>query len=50
MASIPVSKVAKGLLIDAENYARSRKTDSNPQEATSITYENSDILALLSTN
>lgn len=41
--SIPVSTVAKAMLIDAEKYARNKEADP-----AAITYENSDILALLS--
>ena len=48
-ASILVSKVAKGLVIEAVNFAKTKKTDINQQQ-TSITYENNDILTLLSTN
>ena len=49
MSSISVANVAKGLLADAENYARSRKNEGTQQETpSSVTYENEEILALLS--
>lgn len=48
-SSIPVSKVAKGLVLEAESFAKSKQTNTNPQPS-SITYENSDILELLSAN
>lgn len=41
--SIPVSTVAKAMLVEAEKYARNKEADP-----AAITYENSDILALLS--
>ncbi|XP_068693317.1 oxidoreductase HTATIP2-like [Montipora capricornis] len=47
-SSIPVSKVAKGLIIEAECFARSKET--NAQQPTTVTYENKDILTLLTTN
>ena len=47
MSSISVAKVAKGMLADAENYARSRKNEGT-ETPSSVTYENAEILALLS--
>lgn len=51
MSTISVAKVAKAMLADAENYARSRKDEGTQQEtASTVTYGNADILALLSTS
>lgn len=51
MTTIPVAKVAKGMLADAENYTRSRKNEGTQQETSSaVTYGNAEILALLSTS
>jgi len=51
MSTISVAKVAKAMLADAENYARSRKDEGTQQEtASAVTYGNADILALLSTS
>ncbi|XP_068693316.1 oxidoreductase HTATIP2-like [Montipora capricornis] len=48
-SSIPVSKVAKGMVIEAESFARSKQTSDNPQPS-AVTYDgNNDIFALLST-
>lgn len=47
-SSIQVSKVAKGLVLEAESFAKSKQTNTNPQPV--ITYENDDILELLSAN
>ena len=52
LSKIPVSTVAKAMVIDAENYARSISAgdiDKDQQQTPSaVTYENADILALLS--
>jgi len=48
-SSIQVSKVAKGLVLEAESFAKSKQTNTNPQPSV-ITYENNDILELLSAN
>lgn len=48
-SSIQVSKVAKGLVLEAESFAKSKQTNTNPQPSV-ITYENDDILELLSAN
>ena len=48
-SSIQVSKVAKGLVLEAESFATSKQTNTNPQSSV-ITYENNDILELLSAN
>ncbi|XP_078384664.1 protein HTATIP2-like [Oculina patagonica] len=51
MSSISVAKVAKGILADAENYARSRKNEGAQQATPSaVTCGNAEILALLSTS
>lgn len=51
MTSIAVGKVAQGMVADAENFARSRKNESAQQETpSSVTYENAEILALLSSS
>lgn len=50
MTSIPVATVAKALVIDAENYVRSKKSGDSQNTPSSVTYENAEILALLSAN
>jgi len=44
-SSIPVSKVAKALVIDAEDFARRKKSGGTQEEVAAITYEMSDIFA-----
>ena len=51
MTSIPVATVAKAMVTDAENYMKSKESGSDPQSTpSSVTYENAEILALLSAN
>ena len=49
MSTIPVGTVAKALVKDAENYARSKKSGGDEQNTPSaVTYENAQILEILS--
>lgn len=49
MSTIPVGTVAKALVKDAENYARSKKSGGDEQNTPSaVTYENAQILDILS--
>ncbi|CAH3139014.1 unnamed protein product [Pocillopora meandrina] len=51
MTSIPVATVAKAMVTDAENYMKSKESGGDLQSTpSSVTYENAEILALLSAN
>ena len=51
MTSIPVATVAKAMVTDAENYMKSKESGGDPQSTpSSVTYENAEILTLLSAN